>query len=178
MPCKCGRFSRFRDSTDDRVVVRDPLLKDLLASGLHLKDEIADPVPEQVLERDLFAEGDTESVSERHLGGCGSGSVAVHGISRLHFSFSHELGDALIDRADIRVYRDIILVSLDIDLDQFIARFLELRGDHIADLRHIYREGYQRRGNVNIVKCSGHTVLAADTADPEAQLRVVGAEKS
>ena len=44
----------------------------------HLQDQIADPVAEQVLERNLLVKGNAESIAERHLGDSGCGAVAVH----------------------------------------------------------------------------------------------------
>ena len=128
VPCKAVLGCH---SADNGVVIGDHLLEDLLAVRIHLKDQVADAVPEQVSERYFFTKADAETVSESHLRDCGRNAVTVNRVSGLDFALSHEGGHLVIDRAYIVVYGNVVLIPLNVDLDDLISGLLEFRCDHV-----------------------------------------------
>ena len=75
------------------------------------------------------------------------------------------------------IVRKIILIFRYTEPHDSVSGFLELRRDDIAELSHVHGEGHQRRRNIDLVECTGHTVLASDGRQAESQLCRVCSEE-
>ena len=74
--------------------------------------------------------------------------------------------------------RQLVLILRYADPDQLVSRGLQFRCDHILQFRDIYREGYKRRRNIDVIEGTGHAVFAADGSKTVLDLRLIRAEKS
>ena len=85
--------------------------------------------------------------------------------------------DKTIGIHNVLIYRNVIIIFVKPELKQYIRGCLQFGRYNIPSLRNIYSKGYQRRGNVNIVKGSRHTVLSADGRQSVSDLCIIGSQQ-
>src|SRR5699024_484630 len=133
---------------------------------------------EEVSRIQIMLDLHAEAVSKGHLGYSGGNTVTVKGVRGKYIALLHILVNFAVLLHDPRIIRKIICVSGGSQPYKFASRLLEFRSDHILKLSCIHRKGYQRRRNVDLVKRTGHTVLASDRGKAESDLRRVRAKQS
>ena len=88
-------------------------------------------------------------------------------------AFSCEAVNLIVNLFGLLIIRNTVLVKRNIHTEQTVAQCLKLRRNDVGRLRVIYREGYQCRRHIDVLKGTGHTVLSADGRNTEAFLRVI-----
>ncbi len=75
------------------------------------------------------------------------------------------------------IHGNIILIPVKPQLYQLILCTLKLGRDNLLFLCDIHRKRHKRWRHVNVVKGSGHAVLAADGSKPVSDLGIIGSEQ-
>ena len=122
---------------------------------------------------------EADAVAQTHLEqGLGQAAVA-HGTGRRHHAlFDHLLHHLVVGLQGEEVGAAGLRVQNGPDEHDGAFRLLELGGDHAVGLADGSGEGDQRRGHIQLLEGTGHTVLAADGADAEANLGIQCAQQS
>ena len=120
----------------------------------------------------------THLIAERHFADSGDHAMTVKCICGNNTACTDIFCKLPVLFHNFIIDRKIIIISVNTQPDQFIARLFQLRCDNLLLKSHIYSKGNQRRRYINILECSGHTVLSSDRRKAETDLRSVCAKES
>ena len=131
-------------------------------SRRYLCNEITKCRCEQILFIHRCLKLNSQSVTKCHLTYSTGNSMTIKCISGNDSSFLNIFMDLSILLHHFLINRKIIFISLNLKPYKLISRFFQFRCDDILLQCHIDRKRYQCRRNINILECTGHTVLTSD----------------
>ena len=119
----------------------------------------------------------TKLITKSHLAHCRNDSISIQCISGHNLACFYIFEEFSILITCFLVIRQIIFVTAKLHQNDLIACFLELRCNDMFIACNIYCKGYQSRRYVNIIECTGHTVLSSDGRQSESKLCTVCTKK-
>ena len=146
-------------------------------SRRYLCNEITKCRCEQILFVHRCLKLNSQSVTKCHLTYSTGNSMTIKCISGNDSSFLNIFMDLSILLHHFLINRKIIFISLNLKPYKLISCFFQFRCDDILLQCHIDCKRYQRRRNINILECSGHTVLTSDWRKTKSDLCRIGSEQ-
>ena len=143
----------------------------------NLRYDIAEACGKQVSLIYAVLNLNAQLITKGHLADSGCQTGTVQSVSGNNPSCLYVLEEAAIQALDLLIIRQFVSVSVNLNQNQLIACFFQLRRNDGLIAGHIHCKGYQCGRYVDLIEGTGHTVLSSDGGQSEAQLRAVRAKE-